>query len=184
MNVVNARSICSIIVAAALGLPAASLLVIYSGFYNVAATSEHWTITKAVMQITMERSVVFHARNFKAPSYPLSKADGFSGYNEMCAGCHGAPGVDPGEVGKGLNPRPPDLAVAAKKLKPSEIYWVVENGIRMTGMPAFGPTHSEKELWSVTAFVKGLPELSASEYRGLKQSLNGSHHHIRGDMKH
>ena len=173
---VNKRSICIVIIAAALGLAAAVCIFIYSGFYNVAATSEHWGITKILMQITMQRSVAFHAKEVTVPPRPLSPKEGFPDFNEMCVNCHGAPGILPGEVGKGLNPRPPDLAIAAKELSLSELFWIIKNGIKMTGMPAFGPTHTEERLWSITAFVKRLPALPASDYAELKQSLSTLSH--------
>lgn len=45
-----------------------------------------------------------------------------------------------------------------------EIYWIVKNGIKMTGMPAFGPTHDETELWGLVAFTRELPEMNAEAY--------------------
>jgi mono/diheme cytochrome c family protein len=46
-----------------------------------------------------------------------------------------------------------------------EVYWVVKHGIRMTGMPAFGPAHDERELWSIVAFVERLPRMSPEAYQ-------------------
>ena len=46
-----------------------------------------------------------------------------------------------------------------------EVYWILEHGIKLAGMPAFGPTHGEDELWAITAFVEQLPEMSAQEPR-------------------
>jgi mono/diheme cytochrome c family protein len=66
-----------------------------------------------------------------------------------------------------MNPPPPDLADRAKVRTPAELFWVTKHGIRMTGMPAWGPTHSDKQLWELVAFVEKLPELSKVEYQKL-----------------
>ena len=85
-------------------------------------------------------------------------------YKEMCELCHGGPGKEPSEVGKGLRPQPPSLVKAAPELRDTEIFWVVKHGIRMTGMPAFGLTHPDAELWEVVALVRSLPSTSPREY--------------------
>jgi mono/diheme cytochrome c family protein len=65
----------------------------------------------------------------------------------------------------------------------AELYWIIENGIKMTGMPAFGPTHSKDELWGMVVFVKGLPNLKPEEYAamvktaGLQEEKEDDHHH-------
>jgi hypothetical protein len=49
----------------------------------------------------------------------------------------------------------------------AELYWIIKHGIKMTGMPAFGPTHEEEKLWSVMAFVRRLPELQTEAYSAM-----------------
>jgi mono/diheme cytochrome c family protein len=86
----------------------------------------------------------------------------------MCVGCHGAPGKDPSEIGKGLRPRPPDLAKAALQLDKGELFWIVKNGIKMAGMPAFGATHRDRTIWNIVGFVQEqLPNLTAEQYQDL-----------------
>jgi mono/diheme cytochrome c family protein len=81
-------------------------------------------------------------------------------------------------VGKGLLPEPPDLAEAAGAWSPEEIFWITKNGVRMTGMPAFGPTHTDPEIWELVALVERLGALSPEDYRALVPSPPGrsSHH--------
>jgi hypothetical protein len=65
----------------------------------------------------------------------------------------------------------------------AELYWVIKNGIKMTGMGAFGPTHSEDELLGMVVFVKRLPKLKPEEYAamiksvGLQEEREDDHHH-------
>jgi hypothetical protein len=55
-------------------------------------------------------------------------------------------------------------------MRDGELFWVVSNGIRMTGMPAFAPTHKEDEIWKIVAFVRHLPEITKEEQQALKAS--------------
>ena len=56
-----------------------------------------------------------------------------------------------------------DIAVVGKWTD-AELFWIIKNGIKDTGMPALGPTHGDEEMWGVTAFVKQLPNTSPEEY--------------------
>ena len=60
-----------------------------------------------------------------------------------------APGAPDSQINQSLYPKAPNLAAAAKDWTPAELYVVTKNGIKMSGMPAWGPTHSEEELWSL-----------------------------------
>lgn len=102
----------------------------------------------------------------------------------MCVGCHGAPNTPPSEIADGLNPNPPELANSKKTKPPTELYWIVKNGIKMTGMPAFGPTHTEEELWAIVAFLKKLPELSQDEYQAMDKEAEGMQQEHNQDNGH
>jgi mono/diheme cytochrome c family protein len=151
----------------------AGLGIVYSGVYSVAATDPHSAFTKWLFETTMEHSVKRRAENIAVPE--LSGADridvGFSNYEEMCAQCHSPPEEPISDLAKGLNPKPPDLAESAKQLSAAEIFWIVKNGIKMTGMPAWGPTHTDEELWSVVAFVRQLPHMTSDQYEKLKAAM-------------
>ncbi|HEX9671494.1 MAG TPA: cytochrome c [Thermoanaerobaculia bacterium] len=147
-------------------LAALALGVIYSGAYDVAATTPDEGIVGWALETAQERSIERRARAVQVPPLdgPELLATGLVHYHEMCVTCHGAPGVPASEIGAGLNPFPPELAEEAEELGPGELFWVVKNGIKMTGMPAFGPTHTDEELWAIVAFVETLPEMSGEEY--------------------
>lgn len=160
------------------------LAFVYSGAADVAATSPHWALTRWLLSTTMERSVRSRAAALTAPPGLDDEdelKDGGEEYAEMCAGCHGAPDEKPGVVARGLNPPPPKLVRAARDWTLAEVFWITKHGVRMTGMPAFGPTHSDPELWEIAAFVKRLPELDAASYRALARSGQDHHHHEQGD---
>lgn len=149
----------------------------YTGLYNVAATEPHAGFTQWALQTVMENSVRQRAQDIAVPQELLtaraSVEGGFRNYREMCAMCHGAPGVDPSEVGKGLTPEPPDLAESTREWSAAELYWIVHHGIKMTGMPAFGPSHEDEELWALVAFVKELPSLTPEAYQAMERAAGG-----------
>jgi mono/diheme cytochrome c family protein len=150
---------------------AACLGFVYSGVYDVAATQPHSRAERWLLSTLMERSV--RARLDEVPEPPPESeellATGFHHYEEMCVVCHGAPGVERGEIGEGIEPEPPDLAEEADEWSLPAIYWITSQGIKMAGMPAFGPTHSEDEIWGISMFVKRLPEIGAAEYSRLRR---------------
>jgi mono/diheme cytochrome c family protein len=156
----------------------AAAATVFAGGYNVAATDQHFGLTRWLLATTMRHSVAARSSTVNAPTQFTDKqvADGFSEFDEMCVACHGGPGVERGEVGKGLNPRPPDLAKASENWSTAELFWIVKHGVKMTGMPAFGPTHSDERLWTMVAFLKQLPQLSPEDYAEMKSSLAKEHH--------
>lgn len=151
----------------------AALLVVaylFSGWFDVSASRPEYGALAWVLDGIAERSVESHAESVSVPD--LSRASletGFRHYREMCVVCHGAPGARTTEISQGLNPPAPDLQRVAKEADARELYWIVKHGIRMTGMPAFGKTHSEDELWAMVAFVRRLPGLSPEQYKQLDQ---------------
>jgi len=162
-----------------------ALLVIYSGVYNVSATQRDNSLVRWVLSTTSDHSIRYHARQIKAPlltDATLIK-EGLYHYREMCVTCHGRPGLYPTELNKGLNPRAPKLTESAKEFSAAELFWVIKNGIRMTGMPAWGTSHSDDKIWAIVAFVKRLPALTPQEYVALDQAAqkegqerNRAHH--------
>jgi cytochrome c553 len=94
-------------------------------------------------------------------------AAGALAYSESCATCHGAPGIDRLDWAKGMLPVPPHLSREAEDYTVAQIFWIVDKGIKMSGMPAWQDVMSEEEMWNVAALAKRLPELSASEYQQM-----------------
>ena len=73
---------------------------------------------------------------------------------------------------EGLQPDPPDLKKVAGQRQPSELFWVIKNGIKMTGMPGFGVSGvSDDEIWKIVAFVKKWPSVTAEDYKAWTASV-------------
>lgn len=144
----------------------AGLAVMYSGAYNVAATAGHTSLVRWILQTTQERSIAARVDHVPQPP-PVDSAavlHGFGHFRSMCVLCHGAPGVERGELGKGITPEPPELSEAAEEFSERELFWITKHGIKMAGMPAFGPTHSDEEIWGIVAFLTRLGRMTPEEY--------------------
>ncbi len=156
------------------------LIIVYSGGYNVAATEPHSPVSRWALNTTMHNAVEARAPDAEDLP-PLSVADvaaGAGAYKAMCEHCHGAPGAERAEWAAHMLPMPPHLTEAAAGWEPAEIYWILQNGVKMSGMPAFGPFHSDEELWNITAFVDRLPAMTQEEYAGYStQGGSGSEGH-------
>ncbi len=150
----------------------AGVVVMYSGVIDVAATNPHNPVTEFVLGTTMDNSVRYHAKGLSTPSLedPEMVKEGFSRYREMCVACHLAPGVDSTEIRKGLMPEPPKLQEAVEEWKPAELFWVIKYGVKMTGMPAWGPTHSNDKIWTIVAFLEKLPHMTAEQYEEMDRT--------------
>ena len=142
-----------------------ALLVVLTGGYNVAATERHNPIAGWALDTTFRNSVQGHGDGIAAPEFtPAMVAAGAGEYKAMCAHCHGGVGETRAEWAEGMRPKPPALAGAADEWTGAEVFWLVKHGAKMTGMPAFGPTHDDRALWNITAFVKAMPAMPAEKY--------------------
>ena len=150
-------------------LIAAFLIFIYSGTYNISASVPHFGITRWVISTVMDNSVKHHAKGIKAPNLNDSSMVqlGYSHYSRMCAGCHGSPVRDQGEMAKSFYPKPPHLVRVIDEWTPAELFWITKNGIKMSGMPAFGTTHSDDKIWAIVAFMEKLPKMTKEQYQAF-----------------
>ena len=151
-------------------------IFIYSGIYNISAMVHHDKLTLWMMNTVRENSIKHHAEDdIKMPDISDTSLVrmGFVHYREMCVGCHGAPGIEQSEIAKGLYPIPPMLSEAAKDWSPQQLFWITKNGLKMSGMPAFGTTHTDEMIWTIVAFTKKLPTLTKKQYQVLDNETKG-----------
>jgi len=147
------------------------VVVAGAGLFEVAASVPPKALETRAARFTLDRSVARRAPKTANPvrTDPEVRREGLAHYKAMCLVCHGAPGVESSEIAEGLNPPAPDLTLGrVQKRTDGELFWIVQNGIRMTGMPAFGTTHQDEEIWKIVAFVRRLPALSPDEEKELK----------------
>ncbi len=160
----------------ALCVAVAGGIYFFGGFYSVSAanggnTALEWAVRKVRMA-----SVAQHG---SAPAPPVwfddsetVQAGAREFAEEGCVHCHGAPGTKPSPMVRGMRPQPPELARAAQRLSNDELFWVVKNGIRMTGMPAFGGMDNT-EIWRVVAFVNRMSSITPMQYERWSAAAGG-----------
>src|SRR5215469_5536337 len=147
----------------------AALVYFFGGFYSIAATEDdpkpvEWALTAVRNMSISHHAIDTPPASFNDPATVQAGARAFA--TRGCVLCHGGPGADWAKFSEGLRPDPPDLKDAAGDLAPQEIFWVVKNGINMTGMPSFGRAGvDDKEIWAIAAFVKKIPSVSAEDYK-------------------
>jgi mono/diheme cytochrome c family protein len=160
-----------------------AILVLATGSVGVGADIKPGLIERTLAPWARDRSVQRHAPKAKNPYVGDADAiaTGLDHYRENCLVCHGAPGLPATELAKGLNPPAPSLGKEESDTPDGELFWVTKHGIRLTSMPAFGPTHTDEEIWKIVAFLRHLPELSAEERDFLREGAEDeAHHHEEG----
>lgn len=156
-----------------------SLFVIYTGSYNIAATEDHSSFVRWAFTTTMKSSIKGRATDVEAPENFSGAmiAAGAEEYKAMCQHCHGGVGSEADDWAKGMLPQPPHLPDVVAEWEPSEVFWLVKHGIKMTGMPAFGSSHDDQTLWNIVAFVDQLPGMTAEEYKNFESNQSGGRTH-------
>ena len=95
---------------------------------------------------------------------------GVEHFSYHCATCHGNDGGGQTVFGKGLYPKPPDLRAAGTQNKSDgELYYTIENGVRLSGMPAFHGTHTVPQTWRLVLFIRHLPQITAEELNEMER---------------
>jgi len=172
------------------GLIVLGLLAIQLGAYNFAATDKHWGVTEALIAWARERSIEARAEDIQVPDLNDDEliASGAGEYDEMCTGCHLTPGQEATELAQGLYPHAPVFYKFRGNIDEeeyAELFWVIKNGLKMTGMPAWGVTHDDERIWSMAAFVGKLPGMTAAQYaQWVARGEDGEHQHAHGEHEH
>jgi len=168
---------------AAVGVVAAGLLVAaavaLAGLVYVKRTGLRGQPEPGRFETRMARAIRGLAipSDLKARTNPLASSTdalspGLEHFARYCAICHGNDGTG-APIGRGLYPKPPDMrADATQRLTDGEIFYIIENGVRFTGMPAFGTgtpdPAGDKQVWELVYFVRHLPRITADEIERMK----------------
>jgi len=149
-------------------LSAGFFIYISSGAYDISQLTPHNKFTKSLIGITTHSSINKRMKGIVVPGNLTDTAmivSGFKQYNQMCIGCHSAPGLTTNKMLEGWYPKPPELYKFAKEDDAPEFFWITKYGIKMTSMPAFKPILDDVKLWDITAFVtQKLGKMSPLEY--------------------
>ena len=141
----------------------------FGGYYNVAGTAEDpapvtWALTRVRVASINRHANDSPPGSFGDAAMVQAGAKAYASFG--CATCHGAPGVMWLKLSEGLHPDPPDLKKVVDERSPAQLFWIVKNGINMTGMPSFALAGAkDEEIWQIVAFLKKLPTVSEADYK-------------------
>jgi mono/diheme cytochrome c family protein len=132
---------------------------------------EEWVARRARAMATPADA---KARVNPIPNSPEVLAEARAHWADHCAACHANNGSGDVEMGKRMYPPAPDMRLPqTQQLTDGELFFIVQNGIRLTGMPAWGggSAHDEQDSWKLVRFIRHLPQLTANEEKEM-QELN------------
>jgi mono/diheme cytochrome c family protein len=112
------------------------------------------------------------ARVNPIPSSPEVLAEARAHWADHCAACHANNGSGDAEMGKHMYPPAPDMRQpGTQQLTDGELFFIIQNGIRLTGMPAWGSgsAHDEQDSWKLVHFIRHLPQLTADEEKEMRE---------------
>jgi len=140
---------------------------IYSGIYDVSATTPDNAIVSWAIHTTSDHSVDARLGGINVPpglDEPKVIQSGGQLFAQNCVVCHGGPGLKPTDIAQGLNPQPPNLFRATRKPWMEEMFRFIKYGVKMTAMPEFGKTHTDEQIWEIAAFLRQAPGMSPEDF--------------------
>lgn len=163
------RKLCTtlaLLLVGVLGTVAAGAALLLRG--GVSAKIEPTGLETAVAGKLRRLGIPSSYRQLRNPeaSSPQVIAAGRAHFADHCAICHANDGSGQTEMGRNLYPRAPDLRLArTQQLTNGELFYIIENGVRLTGMPAWGDgsDESKRASWHIVALIRHLPQLTSEE---------------------
>ncbi|MGB6961751.1 MAG: c-type cytochrome, partial [Candidatus Acidiferrum sp.] len=151
-----------------LGLVAVVIIVVITSIFHngLSARATPTVLEKMMAREARQLAIPSAARALSNP-VPASAEnlhDARLHFADHCSICHGNDASGDTMIGRGLYPKPPDLRLPeTQKLSDGELFWVIENGVRFTGMPAFSTPGMQEDSWKLVAFIRHLPRLTPDE---------------------
>jgi mono/diheme cytochrome c family protein len=153
----------ALLLAVALG---AVVVLLFRG--GISAKVEPTSVESAIARRLLRLGIPDASRQLQNPvaSSKDVLAAGRAHFADHCAICHGNDGAGATEMGRNLYPRAPDLRLPqTQELSDGELFYIIENGVRLTGMPGWGngSEESARASWHLVAFIRHLPQLGPDE---------------------
>lgn len=176
------------------------VLVVGLGYLGVAIARHGFSAREKPSRV--EEFFARHARRIATPAgakelknpYPATAenlAPARAHWVDHCSSCHALDGSGNAVIGRNLYPPAPDMSDAeTQQLSDGELYYIISNGVRFTGMPAWGGEDSPEEIWQLVLFIRRLPNLSPEELMLMEQPATGEatgakgHTHGPGSKPH
>ncbi len=174
----------AVLVLVGLGIVLGGAMFLWIGSRGISAREEPGALETMMAQTMRGFAIPRRDRNMKNP-VPLTAdvvTEGMGHYADHCAACHGNDGSGHTEIGLGLYPKPPDMRQkATQSLSDGELFYIIENGIRLTGMPAWGDGSAESAegSWHLVHFIRRLPTLTPEDI----ERMEGMNPRSPGDLQ-
>ncbi|MBI1750682.1 MAG: c-type cytochrome [Acidobacteria bacterium] len=132
-----------------------------------------------------EKTLARHARKIATPAgakelknpHPLTEESlpaAREHWVAHCSSCHALDGSGNTTIGRNLYPKAPDMRdMETQKLSDGELFYIISNGVRFTGMPAWGEEDSPQSIWELVGYIRRLSHLSAEEKQLLEKLSSG-----------
>ena len=162
------KAVSLILFALAVAAAVYGLILVRRGFSALATPSAIEEFAATTARKLAVPSAYRQLRNPIVPSTENIRGD-MEHFAYHCAPCHSNEGGGHTVFGKGLYPKPPDLRAGGTQNKSDgELYYTIDNGVRLSGMPAFSGTHTAAQTWRLVLFIRHLPQITAEELNEMK----------------
>ena len=166
----------ALVVLVLLGVVAGGVLAYSIARRGLSTRTEPSRVEELLARTTRRLATPSSVRSMRNPVEPTEAVlrEGLEHFADHCAVCHANNGSGDTEIGRGLYPRSPDMRSAATQdLSDGELFGIIENGIRLTGMPAWGngTQEGERASWALVHFIRRLPKLTDEEISEM-EALN------------
>ena len=164
----------ALLIIAAVGAIVGAVMVVVITSRGISAKAEPGAM-ETLMARTMRGLAI--PRGQRELKNPIANSDavfaaGQAHWADHCAACHGNDGSGDTEIGIGMYPKPPDMRRApTQELSDGALFYIIENGIRLTGMPAWGDgtAGSAEGSWHLVHFIRRLPTLTAEDVAKMEE---------------
>lgn len=155
---------------------------------GVSARPQPGRVETFVARTVRTMAISWHAPDQQnpVPNSEQAVAEGRAHFADHCASCHANDGSGNTEMGRGLYPRAPDMRLAAtQNLSDHQLFYIIENGIRLTGMPGWstGTKEGEEDSWRLVHFIRRLPKLTPAEIEHMEAMNPRSPEEIRQEIE-
>jgi mono/diheme cytochrome c family protein len=177
-----------LVVVIALAVAALVVGVAYVRVTGLTAKAEPSAVEARAARFVRSLAVPADVRGRRNPVAASAEAlaDGLAHYADHCASCHGNDGSGSTEMGRGLYPKAPDMRLAmTQQLSDGELFYIIENGIRFTGMPGWsnGTQEGEDSTWRLVHFIRHLPQITPEEVERIGALAPRSPEEIRQELE-
>jgi mono/diheme cytochrome c family protein len=175
----------AVLLAVALTLSAAAVTFVVA--VGVSARPQPGRVEAFVARTVRNLAISGHAPDVQGavPSSEATIAEGRAHFADHCASCHANDGSGNTEIGRGLYPRAPDMRLpATQSLSDAELFYIIENGVRFTGMPGWstGTQAGEEASWHLVHFIRHLPRITPEEVEQMEALNPRSPEEIRQEI--